>query len=471
MAKYLTKFNTSADYNSALFTLDLPNVSAVNGVVTYLTQYPISDCSWYVTDSSGNVVYGKLASVSTVVNTSEIPEEITNGKLYITASATSIQNIAANLSNAEIYGLPSDFLENISVQFMSNYPHEGFDLSNTETITAYTPFQNNTHITTADLRGITTMPNNPIFSGCPNIATVYSPKVAGTFYLGSGFTDTHIYVEPEIQQLGTSFISNSTGGTDGVIVEIKYNSEGYGINYTASNYTRTIDNVKIKKLIIDRCINSYQINPDMESFPENLLKRTRTPLYNNQVEEICFPDHDTHKISVYGDNILVKALKWHLGKTTQFATNSNDFIGWMRNTDGTVATITCDSDNPYYSAANNAILSKDGTEYLFAPFTTSNIVIPNTVTKIGEAAFYQTGGAFTVTIPSSVTTIGYYAFYGCSNLSSVTVEATTPPTLGGNAFDDTNNCPIYVPAASVDTYKAASQWSSLSSRIQAIPTE
>jgi hypothetical protein len=38
-----------------------------------------------------------------------------------------------------------------------------------------------------------------------------------------------------------------------------------------------------------------------------------------------------------------------------------------------------------------------------------------------------------------------------------------------NAFDNTNNCPIYVPSASVEAYKAATNWSSLSSRIQAIP--
>ena len=54
-------------------------------------------------------------------------------------------------------------------------------------------------------------------------------------------------------------------------------------------------------------------------------------------------------------------------------------------------------------------------------------------------------------------------------MKSVTVNATTPPTLGESALDYTNNCPIYVPAASVDVYKAASGWSTYASRIQAIP--
>jgi hypothetical protein len=51
----------------------------------------------------------------------------------------------------------------------------------------------------------------------------------------------------------------------------------------------------------------------------------------------------------------------------------------------------------------------------------------------------------------------------------VTVNAITPPTLGSNAFDSTNNCPIYVPAESVNTYKSATNWSTYADRIQAMP--
>jgi len=35
-------------------------------------------------------------------------------------------------------------------------------------------------------------------------------------------------------------------------------------------------------------------------------------------------------------------------------------------------------------------------------------------------------------------------------------------------FNETNNCPIYVPTSSVDAYKTATGWNSYSSRIQAI---
>jgi len=48
----------------------------------------------------------------------------------------------------------------------------------------------------------------------------------------------------------------------------------------------------------------------------------------------------------------------------------------------------------------------------------------------------------------------------------VIVNATTPPTLGASAFNNTNDCPIYVPCSSVSAYKAASNWSTYASRIQ-----
>lgn len=95
--------------------------------------------------------------------------------------------------------------------------------------------------------------------------------------------------------------------------------------------------------------------------------------------------------------------------------------------------------------------------------------IPSDVTTIGYGAFNSCTSLTTVEIHSGVTSIGDYAFYDCTGLTSITCLATTPPTLGTDAFTNTNNCPIYVPAASVDTYKAANNWITYASRIQAIP--
>ena len=48
-----------------------------------------------------------------------------------------------------------------------------------------------------------------------------------------------------------------------------------------------------------------------------------------------------------------------------------------------------------------------------------NTIIPNSVTSIGERAFYNCSGLTSVTIGNSVTSIGEFAFHGCSGLKTV----------------------------------------------------
>ena len=104
----------------------------------------------------------------------------------------------------------------------------------------------------------------------------------------------------------------------------------------------------------------------------------------------------------------------------------------------------------------------------------TSVEIPDNVTSIKSSAFGQCTGLTNVTIGSGVSSIaggGFYigAFGYCSGLTSVTVEATTPPTMNSDAFHGTNNTfIIYVPAASVNAYKTAANWSSYASRIRPI---
>lgn len=110
-----------------------------------------------------------------------------------------------------------------------------------------------------------------------------------------------------------------------------------------------------------------------------------------------------------------------------------------------------------------------GERAFFVCDSLESIDIPDSVTSIGERAFSNCFSMTSVTIGSGITYIRDGAFYNCPSLSSMTFEATTPPTLDAGAFSNTNNCPIYVPAESVDAYKAGSGWYEYASRIQAIP--
>lgn len=100
----------------------------------------------------------------------------------------------------------------------------------------------------------------------------------------------------------------------------------------------------------------------------------------------------------------------------------------------------------------------------------TSINIPNGITRIENSCFRGCTSLTQITLPASITYIASTSFSGDSALTGITILATNPPTLQNvSAFEYTNDCPIYVPANSVNSYKAASVWSGLSSRIQAIP--
>ena len=76
-------------------------------------------------------------------------------------------------------------------------------------------------------------------------------------------------------------------------------------------------------------------------------------------------------------------------------------------------------------AVDNGVL----TQYVGAE---NSVVIPDTVTAIGDSAF-QNMPINSVTIPSSVTSIGAFAFAGCTNLTSINIPSSVA-SIGNNAF-------------------------------------
>ena len=87
----------------------------------------------------------------------------------------------------------------------------------------------------------------------------------------------------------------------------------------------------------------------------------------------------------------------------------------------------------------------------------SSFMIPNWIYSIGERTF-MFGGLESVTIPSSVVSIGALAFAWNNKLESVIVESKTPLIISDNVFTDQQNMTLYVPAGSINAYKAADYW-------------
>ena len=126
---------------------------------------------------------------------------------------------------------------------------------------------------------------------------------------------------------------------------------------------------------------------------------------------------------------------------------------------------------------------------------TNGVYIDDRVEKIGGSAFYSCSNLTSVNFPA-VTSIGVYAFRGCYALTSVGFPVATK--INGNAFQSCSHLTslilrksdsictlskanafdstpissgtgyIYVPRALVDSYKAASNWSTYANQFRAL---
>ncbi|MBR4589194.1 MAG: leucine-rich repeat domain-containing protein [Bacteroidaceae bacterium] len=99
----------------------------------------------------------------------------------------------------------------------------------------------------------------------------------------------------------------------------------------------------------------------------------------------------------------------------------------------------------------------------------TSVTMPDSVTSIGNLSFLDCTGLTSITMGNSVTSIEYGALNGCTSLTSITSLNTTPPTLGNSStLPSHTTYAIYVPAESVDSYKAKQYWSNHASQIQAM---
>ncbi|MBR5439415.1 MAG: leucine-rich repeat protein [Clostridia bacterium] len=88
--------------------------------------------------------------------------------------------------------------------------------------------------------------------------------------------------------------------------------------------------------------------------------------------------------------------------------------------------INVDENNTNYKSIDGNLYSKDGKtliQYAIGKTQTS-FTIPNSVTSIGDYAFYYCESLTSITIGNGVTSIGDYAFYYCTSLTSIKYGGT-----------------------------------------------
>lgn len=98
-------------------------------------------------------------------------------------------------------------------------------------------------------------------------------------------------------------------------------------------------------------------------------------------------------------------------------------------------------------------------DWAFYMSSLTEVNLPENITIINEYTFEACSSLRSIVIPQNVATIGNFSFRGCSGLTSITCEATVPPALGNSIFENVNkSIPLYVPAQSIGIYQMTDQW-------------
>ena len=132
--------------------------------------------------------------------------------------------------------------------------------------------------------------------------------------------------------------------------------------------------------------------------------------------------------------------------------------------------VTSIGDNAFYTCTSLTTINIPNSvtsigDWAFCRCTNlTTIDIPNSVTYIGLEAFLSCESLTTINIPNSVTSINAGAFRNCSSLSDIYCYATTPPECIDyvdfyTTFNKYYSVTLHVPAASLAAYLTAHEWS------------
>ena len=298
--------------------------------------------------------------------------------------------------------------------------------------------------------GVTAIGDNAFYN-CDNLTSIFIPNTVtairdNAFYMCSGLTD--IDIPNSVTAIGENAFAGCSGLTDINIPNSVTTIGKYAFSHCTKLTDLTIPNsvTTIDEGAFFFCtgLTSINIPNSVTALGYRAFARC-SGLTSIQVESgnmVYDSRENCNAIIETADNTII------LGCQNTVIPNS----------------VTCIGDEAFWACTNltsisipNSVTNIEDGAFSYCINLTS-ICIPNGVTSIGKYVFVDCSKLATVIIPSTITTIDDFAFVRCG-LTDMYCYAEQLPEIGSTIFLDTyHKATLHVPAGSVDAYSIAEQW-------------
>ena len=313
------------------------------------------------------------------------------------------------------------------------------------------------------------------FQNCRNLTSISIPK--GVEGIGNYVFDNCENLKEVIFEDGGGTLSlgcndyYSSGGGDGLFDDcplesvylgrkISYNS-GSSYGYSPFNNRTQLTTVVIGDSVTSIGDNAFRWCTSLASLtiPENVTSIGKGAFWNCQnLTSVTIPKSVTR--------IWAEAFAGCYNLTT---VNISDIAAWCK------IDFSESSSNPFCHAKNICLNGETVTELIIPEGITSvknyafyncssltSVVIPEGVSNIGREAFYNCDSLTTIMLPEKLEYIDNGAFADCAELLDVYCYAKSIPSTHSNVFgwSSTEYATLHVPASAMESYQTTVPWNS-----------